>query len=110
MNPRSPLQTATCAAFGLLLSCSAWAEWKQTPLPGSGETAPTGQAVWYRCFIRVPDAMAVPAEKDLWRDSVLLNLGGISGPFQVLLDGKKIVDGRAIKPGERERFKVPKDI
>lgn len=79
-------------------------------MPATGEVTTAAQPVWYRCFIRVPDNLAVPAEKDLMRDSVLLHLGGINGPFSVLLDGQKIVDGKAIKPGERERFKVPKDI
>src|SRR6516225_8767796 len=110
MKRRWSPKNAAMAIVALFLSNSAWAEWKQTPMPAIGEAATSQQPVWYRCFIRVPDNLAVPAEKDLMRDSVLLHLGGINGPFSVLLDGQKIVDGKAIKPGERERFKVPKDI
>lgn len=107
---RSPKSAALVAA-ALFISVPAWAEWQQAPMPtAAATTAASAQPVWYRCFIRVPDNMAVPAEKDLMRDSILLNLGGISGPFRVLLNGQKIVESNAIKPGERERFKVPKDI
>jgi putative heme-binding domain-containing protein len=54
--------------------------------------------------------MAVPAEKDLFRDSITLNLADIRGPFAVYLNGKKIAEGTDVPPGPRQRFKIPKGI
>jgi len=117
MNPFSSSQNATrraavwCLLVGVLLTVSpALAEWQPAILPTAGDRPAAAAPVWFRCFIRVPDNMAIPAEKDLWRDSIQLNLGGVDGPFSVSLNGRKFVESGGIKAGERERFKVPKDI
>ncbi|HET6407236.1 MAG TPA: PVC-type heme-binding CxxCH protein, partial [Chthoniobacteraceae bacterium] len=93
----------------LLTTFSAHAEWKDAVVPARIES---GDAVktWFRCFIRVPDNMVTPQEKDLWRDSVTLSLGGIDGPFAVLLNGREIAQADSITGGQRRRFKVPKGI
>jgi putative heme-binding domain-containing protein len=88
---------------------AARGEWKAVTVP---TTEVTGQAKasWYRCFIRVPDNMVTPQEKDLWRDSITLSFGGIRGPFTVLLNGREIARSGQVPDGQRRRFKVPKDI
>src|ERR1700679_2039411 len=91
-----------------LLAASA-ADWKPTMLP-SHETPAPADPVWYRCFIRVPAKLVTPVEKDLWRDSMTLNLGSIHGPFAVFLNGQKIAEADEAKDGPRRRFKVPKGI
>jgi len=54
--------------------------------------------------------MVTPAEKDLWRDSITLSIGGISGAFSIQLNGQKIAAGKAVGQQARQRFKVPKGI
>jgi putative heme-binding domain-containing protein len=93
----------------LLVALVARGDWQPTTVP-TREKLPEGTPVWLRCFIRVPDNMTIPAEKDLWRDSITLSVGGVGGPFSVWLNGKKIAEGKALPAGERRRFKVPKGI
>ncbi len=92
------------------LAATSWcAEWTQVAVPTQEPITGT-QDAWLRCFIRVPDTMAVPAEKDLWRDSITLSLSGVAGPFVITLNGTKIAEGQALAADQRRRFKVPKDI
>src|SRR2546423_949107 len=76
----------------------------------SGENPAAAGPVGYRCFIRVPAKLVTPQEKDLWRDSMTLNLGGIHGPFAVYLNGQKIIESPEAPDGARQRFKLPKGI
>jgi putative membrane-bound dehydrogenase-like protein len=75
----------------------------------SPATASAGPA-WYRCYIRMPKVYVTPAEKDLFRDSVTLNLGDVRGAFAVYVNGQKIAEGDSVPAGPRRRFKVPKGI
>src|ERR1700684_1273310 len=84
-------------------------DWKPTTLPDP-VAAPPARQVWYRCFIRVPAKLVTPAAKDLWRDSLTLNLGGIHGPFVVYLNTQIIAEADDVPEGPRRRFKVPKGI
>jgi putative heme-binding domain-containing protein len=90
--------------FPALLSA---AEWSNAPMPYSTPAAKS--PTWLRCFIRVQDNMTIPAEKDLWRDSVTLSFAKVEQPFRVYLNGKKIIESPAIGATPR-RFKVPKGI
>jgi putative heme-binding domain-containing protein len=54
--------------------------------------------------------MAVPAAKDLYRDSITLNLADVRGAFSVFLNGEKVTEGQSVPDGPRQRFKVPKGI
>jgi putative heme-binding domain-containing protein len=86
--------------------CLAAEQWTTTSLAA---TQPAG-VVWYRCFIRVPAGMVTPAEKDLFRDSITLNLADVRAPFVVYLNGQKVAEGSAVPDGPRQRFKIPKDV
>ncbi len=94
-------------AFLILMTTALAAEWSPTVVPTEAELH---GPVWLRCFVRVPDDMVTPQEKDLWRDSITLSLGGIGGPVSVWLNGTKIAEAEALPAGERRRFKVPKGI
>jgi putative heme-binding domain-containing protein len=96
-------------AFTAIGLQSASADWEAVTVPIT-TAATASKAAWYRCYIRVPDNMVTPQEKDLWRDSITLSVGGIHGPFTVLLNGREIAGGSAIPDGQRRRFKVPKGI
>ncbi len=69
---------------------------------------PLRAEVWLKCHIRVPDNLVTPQEKDLWRDSMVLTLGELSGPYAVYLNGQKIGEGASSAAGKR--LKVPKGI
>lgn len=109
MNTRA----VSIAAIGIFLwageAASSAAQWAPTTLP-SHETPAGGGPVWYRCFIRVPAKLVTPAEKDLWRDSMTINLAGIHGPFAIYLNGQNIAEATDAPDGTRRRFKVPKGI
>jgi len=85
------------------------ADWLPAKVPTVEHSAATGP-VWLRCFIRVPENMVTPAEKDLWRDSVTLSLGEMRSSFAVFLNGQKIAESAPSATGQRRRFKVPKGI
>src|SRR5947207_13470094 len=96
---------ASLAAIAALVSA---ADWTPTTLPvAAPANAAEATPIWYRCFIRVQANMTTPQEKDLWRDSIVVNVGNIRGPFSIYLNGQKIADSDAI-PETRRRFKVPK--
>ncbi|MEK0449170.1 MAG: hypothetical protein RL088_1438 [Verrucomicrobiota bacterium] len=69
---------------------------------------PLHAETWLKCHIRVPDNLVTPQEKDLWRDSMVLTLGELRGPFTVFLNGQKIAEGSSSIAGKR--LKVPKGI
>ena len=69
---------------------------------------PLHAETWLKCHIRVPDNLVTPQEKDLWRDSMVLTLGELSGPFAVYLNGQIIGEGASSTAGKR--LKVPKGI
>ena len=106
MHLRSHLLATAVAALGSLVPRAVADDWRPTPVPA----APAQAAAWIRCFIRVPDNMVTPAEKDLWRDSITVNVGGIRGAFSIWVNGRKIAEAGALAEGQRRRFKVPKDL
>ncbi|MCC6235196.1 MAG: hypothetical protein IT580_21310, partial [Verrucomicrobiales bacterium] len=64
--------------------------------------------VWFRAWIRVPDAMAGMSGPDLWRDSMTMTLRGLPGPVVVMINGRRILETRDISATEPRRFKVPR--
>jgi putative heme-binding domain-containing protein len=109
MSSRRFPKTAAIAFFVLLAALAVRAEWQPTTVPTDKDLKVT-PPIWLRCFIRVPDNMTTAAEKDLWRDSIMLSVGGIGGPFSIWLNGQKIAEAQGLPEGERRRFKVPKGI
>jgi len=100
--------------FGLACShqptrAAAWRA-ERVPTPPTGLLNPTGGPVYYRCFIRVPDAMTSRADVDLMSDSAMLSFADLPGPFTIFLNGQKIGEGESIAPEPRRRFKIPKGI
>lgn len=96
---------------------SGWisaAEWQIDPVPSPAKPAilKGDGPLWYRCFLKVDknlvDPMADP--KDLWRESMTLALQDIQGPYQVTLNGVKILEGTQVADGAPHRFKVAKGI
>src|SRR5689334_21495137 len=96
-----------CILTLVLSAGGAFGDWSETRFPAAASLQGTQ---WFRCYVRVPDNTAVPVEKDLWRDSIMLQLGGIPGDVSVLLNGQKIIESAALPENQRRRFKVPKGI
>lgn len=100
-------------AFLLISMPAGLSDWREVAVPPKAETLmPVSARLWYRCYIQVPDRMVTPAGKDLWRDSMMLGLADIPGPFEITLNGQSIIrtDDDGIPPGRQRRFKVPKGI
>jgi putative heme-binding domain-containing protein len=93
------------ACLLLLAFAGQAADWRPLTLPHDQLPSP----VWLRAYVQVPDNMAVPAEKDLFRDSVTLALRGVPGRVTVFLNGRQIIAHGPLGE-EWRRFKVPKDI
>ena len=84
------------------------AEWTAYEVGGA---VPAGDgSKWLRCYVRTPDNMVVPQEKDLWRDSMTLTFRATAGPLTVWLNGQKIIESGKIPADKAARFKVPKGI
>ncbi len=90
------------------------ADWTPQAVPSDGGVAgaASGGPVWYRCYLQVAKKLVEPMAdpKDLWRESMMLALQDIPGPFRVTLNGVTIIEGKAAEAGAPQRFKVPKDI
>ena len=113
MNLRTRFFVALCLlGLGFGFSAVLAAHWQPTSLPSKESLSANGAGgvTWFRCFIRVPAQLITPEEKDLFRDSITLNIADIRGPFAVYLNGRKIAEGAAVPDGPRRRFKVPKGI
>ncbi len=88
------------------------ADWTTVEVPPSRSLSESTR-VWYRCHLQVDDRLVVPEAnnpRDLWRNSTMLVLGDLPGPFEVFLNGTRIIASTGIRAGESQRFKVPKDI
>ncbi len=106
MTPFTLSRTLLFASLYFFLHTATRAEWRETALPSTEQAGPR----WYRGFVKVQDNMTVAQEKDLWRDSVMLHLGGIKGEVTVWLNGQKVIETADLPAEGRRRFKVPKGI
>ncbi len=95
----------------LVLTC-AWllgwvpnspAEWSARTVPDKWEGE---QTVWYRCWVKVPDAWTKTEGRDLWVESVTIGIEKIGVSHEVFVNGRKIGGGRDIG-GRAHRYKVP---
>jgi putative membrane-bound dehydrogenase-like protein len=93
------------ACFAFFVFAARAADWQPLTLPHDKLPSP----VWLRAYVQVPDNMVVPAEKDLFRDSVILALRGVPGHVTVFLNGQQICAHGPLGE-EWRRFKVPKGI
>lgn len=106
---RRTLPLAVSVALLICASSAANADWKPIPAPTASKSD-AAASTWLRCFVRVPDNMVTPQEKDLYRDSITFSVGGVRGPFALFVNGQKFAEGTGVADGQRKRFKVPKGI
>ena len=101
--------TATLRALAADVPAGA-VRWQLVPVPGP--TNFTGIA-WYRAFVKVPDAYFAKHERNLFEESVGVNIRDLAGAHEVWVNGRKIGTGGAFPPDYRSgrelthRHKVP---
>lgn len=63
--------------------------WRRVPVPGPAPAA----ASWYRCWVKVDDSFFTKHERNLFEESVGLNLQGLAGTHEAWINGLKIGAG-----------------
>ena len=90
----------------LLFSAPQSAEWQTVQVPGARKATeapgPDGVA-WYRCWVKVDDGFFTKHERNLFEESVGINIRDLAGTHEVWVNGKKIGTGDK----SLQRHKVP---
>ncbi len=107
------------AIFGLMSLTGFAAEWRTIEVPGAWNAATTqevaaaGSTAWYRTWVKVHDSFFTKHERNLYEESVGVNLRDVEGAHEVWVNGVKIGTGGAFPPNYRNgrslihRHKVP---
>ena len=80
----------------ILLAAPQAAEWRQVQVPGvrNAAEAPSPDGVaWYRCWVKVDDSFFSKHERNLFEESVGINLRDLAGTHEIWVNGKKIGSG-----------------
>lgn len=107
----------------LFLACGASllsaADWRPVQVPGrwaAPESAAPGSregTVWYRTWVKVPASFFTPHERNLWEESVSINVRDLADAHEIHVNGVKIGAGGQFPPEFRSgredvhRHKVP---
>lgn len=99
------------------------AEWQRIKVPGAwpapaataapGAESGAAEFAWYRAWVKVHDSFFTKHERNLFEESVGVNIRDLAGAHEVWVNGKKIGTGGAFPPGYRSgraaihRHKVP---
>jgi hypothetical protein len=90
--------------------------WQPVPVPGpipavAASAAPTWR--WYRAWLKPHDSFFTPHERNLFAESVTLNLRGFSGAHEVFVNGVSVGRGGTFPPEYQDgvvgnhRHKIP---
>lgn len=97
--------------LSLALICSTQAaDWQTLQVPGKHEIAGTA---WLRAWVKVHDSFFTKHERNLYEESVGVNIRDLAGAHEVWVNGKKIGGGGSFAPHYRSagsevfRHKVP---
>jgi putative membrane-bound dehydrogenase-like protein len=98
----------------LALIPAAFAAWRPVPVPGPRPVAPgDGEYGWYRTWVKVHDGFFTKHERNLFEESVGVNLRDLAGAHEVWVNGVRIGTGGAFPPAYQNgrdtlhRHKVP---
>src|SRR5262245_52617846 len=79
--------------------------WRTVPVPGPRKADEAAPDAWYRAWVKADDGFFSKHERNLFEESVGINLRGLAGSHEVWVNGKKIGAGAA---GDvLHRHKVP---
>lgn len=85
-------------------------EWKPVTVPGAMQFTGAG---WLRAWVKVHDSFFAKHERNLWEESVGVNIRDLAGAHEVWVNGKKIGGGGSFPPNHQSagsalfRHKVP---
>jgi putative membrane-bound dehydrogenase-like protein len=110
MTPFTPVTRLLLLAAAALLTAPRpapqAAEWRPVQVPGPRKAAEAPGAdglAWYRAWVKVDDSFFTKHERNLFEESVGINIRGLAGAHEVWVNGKKIGGGDA----GLQRHKVP---
>ena len=110
------LFAAICVTF---ISPADAAEWESAQVPDranpdrSSVDKTPHETAWYRCWVKVPDSYFSKHERNLFEESVGINLRNLAGLHEVWVNGVKIGTGGSTLTEEQDgtnalyRYKVP---
>ncbi len=79
------------------------AEWRPVQVPGPRKASEAAETAWYRAWVKVDDSFFAKHERNLFEESVGVNIRDLAGTHEAWVNGKKIGAGdRGI-----QRHKVP---
>ena len=108
-----------CLAVAILGAVLRAADWSTVTVPGARDAvqvqaaAAAGGAAWYRTWVKVHDSFFIKHERNLYEESVGVNIRDLSGAHEVWVNGVKLGTGGAFPPDYRSgrtaihRHKVP---
>jgi hypothetical protein len=95
-EPQEPVKFFSEAfLFLTLISAACSAEWQPAKVPGPIDF--TGTA-WLRAWVRVDDSFFTPHERNLFEESVGVNIRDLAGAHELWVNGRKIGGGGAFPP------------
>src|SRR5688572_26512113 len=107
------------AVLALFAVSGLAADWRTIDVPGTWneptaqEVAAAGHTAWYRTWVKVHDSFFTRHERNLFEESVGVNLRDLEGAHEVWVNGVKIGIGGAFPPNYQNgraaihRHKVP---
>lgn len=115
------MRTRLLSLLGLVFSLTLAhaADWQTIPVPGSWEEKGPASAknydgiVWYRTWVKVHDSFFTKHERNLFEESVSVNIRDLADAQEVYVNGKKIGAGGHFPPNFQSgrklvhRHKVP---
>ena len=108
-----------CFAVAISGAVLRAADWSTVTVPGARDAvqvqaaAAAGGAAWYRTWVKVHDSFFIKHERNLYEESVGVNIRDLSGAHEVWVNGVKLGTGGAFPPDYRSgrtaihRHKVP---
>ncbi len=94
--PRSLLLLATAALLTAPRPAMQAAEWRPVQVPGPRKAAEAPGAdglAWYRAWVKVDDGFFSKHERNLFEESVGINIRDLAGAHEVWVNGKKLGSG-----------------
>ncbi len=85
-------------ALGLLMLTlvgTVSADWKNVPVPGE---IPFHQEGWYRAWFKPHSTFFIKHERDLFGESAILNIRGLTGAHEVFINGTQLGTGGSFPP------------
>ena len=81
------------ALFFLLAAAPQAAEWRTVAVPGPRTASEAAEVAWYRAWVKVDNSFFSKHERNLFEESVGINIHGLAGTHEAWVNGRKIGGG-----------------